>query len=124
MILRHRQQVHPNPRLLYGEPDRPETLANPAERIPCVNALTIRPSSPWPQFEDADSKFIKMLCGFQKATTGTNVIGAVRKAEIISRSDDEHRKLVYFIDREKASDVSDWNQTKRRIPFEAFSGKA
>jgi hypothetical protein len=76
------------------------------------------------RFRSASTKLIKMLCGFQKAATGTNVIGAFRKAGIMSRWDDEHREFVYFIDREKASDVRHWNQTKRRIPLEAFSGEA
>jgi hypothetical protein len=67
---------------------------------------------------------IKMLCGFQKAVTGINVIGTFRKAGIMSRWDDEHRELVYFIDREKASGVRHWNQTKRRISLEGFSGEA
>jgi hypothetical protein len=56
MILKPRQQAHPNPQLLYGEPDGPKALANPAEHIPCLSALTIRPSSPWPQFEAQQSK--------------------------------------------------------------------
>jgi hypothetical protein len=56
MIFRPRQQAHPNPRLLYGEPDGPEALAHPAERIPCLSALTTLPSSPWPQFEAQRSK--------------------------------------------------------------------
>jgi hypothetical protein len=73
---------------------------------------------------DQTTKLIKMLCGFQKSTSGTKVIGAFRKAGIMSRWDDEHRELVWFIDREKASDVRHWNQTKRRIPLEAFSGEA
>jgi hypothetical protein len=33
---------------------------------------------------DQTSKLIKMLCGFQKAVTGTNIIGAFRKRGIIS----------------------------------------
>jgi hypothetical protein len=33
---------------------------------------------------DQTVKLIKMLCGFQKAATGTNVIGAFRKAGIMS----------------------------------------
>jgi hypothetical protein len=65
-----------------------------------------------------------MLCGFQKDAIGTNVIGAFRKAEIVSRWDDEHRELMCFIVREKASDVRHRHQTKRRIPLEAFSGES
>jgi hypothetical protein len=56
MILRPRQQAHPNPRLICGEPDGPKTLGNSAERIHCLSALTIRPSSPWPQFATQRSK--------------------------------------------------------------------
>jgi hypothetical protein len=69
-------------------------------------------------------KLIKMLCSFQKAAIGINVIGTFRKAGIMSRWDDKHREHVCFIDREKALDVRHWIQTKRKIPLEAFSGKA
>jgi hypothetical protein len=40
---------------------------------------------------DQTRKLIKMLCGFQKATTGTGVTGAFRKAEIMSLWDEGHR---------------------------------
>jgi hypothetical protein len=69
-------------------------------------------------------KLIKMFCRFQKAATGSNVIGAFRKAGIMSRWDDEHRELVCFFDRVEASDARHWNQTKRRISLEGFSGEA
>jgi hypothetical protein len=52
------------------------------------------------------------------------MIGAFRKPGIMSRWDDEHRELVCFIDPEQSSNVRHWNQTKRKIPLEAFSGEA
>jgi hypothetical protein len=67
------------------------------------------------------SKLIRMLCGFQNAVTGTNIIGAFRKGGIISRWDTKHKELVCFINRESALDVRHWNQSKKRETLESFS---
>jgi hypothetical protein len=118
-----------------------------------LSAVTIRANSPWPQFETQRSTVSAPTThdesGFHafetpdapiplfddadpiplsiddagEATTGGNVIGGFRKAGIMSRQDDEHRELLCFIELEKASDVRHWNQIKRRIPLEAFSGE-
>jgi hypothetical protein len=62
---------------------------------------------------------IKMLCEFQDATIVTNVIGAFRKAGIVSRWDEGHGKLMFFIDRENASDIR--HEAKPgKITLEAF----
>jgi hypothetical protein len=66
------------------------------------------------------SKFRKMLCGFQNAATSTNVIDAFRTAGIMSRWDTEHRELVCFIDRENASEVRHWNQSRKRVALDSF----
>jgi hypothetical protein len=55
-----------------------------------------------------------MLCGFQKAVTGRNIIGVFRKGGIISGWETEHREFIHFINRESALDVLHWNQSKKR----------
>jgi hypothetical protein len=70
---------------------------------------------------DQTSKLVKMLCGFQKVVTGTNIIGAFKKGGIISRWDTEHMELIYSINRESALDVRHWNQLKKRETLESFS---
>jgi hypothetical protein len=62
-----------------------------------------------------------MLCGLQKAVTGTDIIGAFRNGGIISRWDTEHRELISFINCESPLDVRHWNQSKKRETLEYFS---
>jgi hypothetical protein len=68
------------------------------------------------------SKLIKMISGFQKAATGANVIGALRRAAIVSKWDAEHRELVWIVDRACASEVRHWAQSKKRVVLDSFSG--
>jgi hypothetical protein len=48
MLLRLRKEGHQDPVFALGQPDAPETLANPNKQIPCLARLNIKPSLPWP----------------------------------------------------------------------------
>jgi hypothetical protein len=69
---------------------------------------------------DQTSKLIKMICGFQKAATGTNIICAFRKAGISSRWDMERQELVCFVNRQSASNVRHWTESKKGMTLDAF----
>jgi hypothetical protein len=49
-----------------------------------VHKMESRCVHPHMTMNDQTSKLIKMFCGFQKAVTGTNIIGAFRMGGIIS----------------------------------------
>jgi hypothetical protein len=49
-----------------------------------VHKMEARRVHPHLDLNDQTTRLIKMFCGFQKAATETNVIGAFRKAGIIS----------------------------------------
>jgi hypothetical protein len=63
-------------------------------------------------------KLIRMLCGFQKAATPVNVIGAFRRAGIICRWDGLAKALRCVIDRSEAADVRHWHHSKSRVQLE------
>lgn len=71
---------------------------------------------------DSTSKLIEIFCWFQKGTVGISGTDTFRKAEIMPGWEGGHRKPVCFIDRENASDVRHWSQTKKRVTHEAFLG--
>jgi hypothetical protein len=45
-ILRSGKKSHQNPMYMYDQPDGPEILVNPNDRIPCLTGLNIEPSVP------------------------------------------------------------------------------
>jgi hypothetical protein len=73
-------------------------------------------------------KLIRVLCGFQKAATPVNIIGAFRKAGIISQWDGHAGTLRCIIDRNQATEVQHWRQSKKKIavqqlPFDDRSSR-
>jgi hypothetical protein len=86
-----------------------------------IHKMESRRVRPHLNLNDQTSKLIKMIPGFQKAATGTNIIGAFRKAGIISRWDTGHQELLCSIDRESASDGRHWAQPKKRVTLDSYS---
>jgi hypothetical protein len=68
-------------------------------------------------FNAQTKKLVKMVSGWQKATTTVNIIKAFRRAGIIAVWNPEVNALVCRIDRAAASEVRHWNGEKHRIPI-------
>jgi hypothetical protein len=60
-------------------------------------------------------KILKILCGFQKASTPLNIIKAFRRAGLLSRWDGAAETLIGHIDRDCAKHVLHWNQVQSRV---------
>jgi hypothetical protein len=63
-------------------------------------------------------KLIRMLCDFQKAATPINVIGAFRRAGILSQWDGHAGTPRCFVDRTQATELRHWRQSRNRIPVQ------
>jgi hypothetical protein len=76
---------------------------------------------PHQNLNSQSQKICKALCGYHKATTRPNIIGAFRRAGIISYWSDEHNCLLAKIQREEAKNVRHWTFNKSRISFTQHS---
>jgi hypothetical protein len=59
MLLRPRKKGYQNPLLMSGQPEAPETLANPNKQIPYLAGLNIKLSLPCPGLLPNDQRHLR-----------------------------------------------------------------